>query len=184
MHASHRQCAVQNRSDGTRMRDTAFKRELAKVPLNTEVKISKPGGNHLRRTILTRQLCSLPAELALSIEHLFYAAKRRLPLRILFFFSNRRREDAPFLANLQALQKENPNYTFIPSMTEMAKSQQQWNGETGYINKEMLEKYLSAAKSPIYYIVGPPGMVKALHSMVNESGVDDNDIRTEDFSGY
>ena len=69
-------------------------------------------------------------------------------------------------------------------MTEMAKSQQQWNGETGYINKEMLEKYLSAAKSPIYYIVGPPGMVKALHSMVNESGVDDDDIRTEDFSGY
>ena len=28
----------------TRMRDTAFKRELARVPLNTEVKISGPGG--------------------------------------------------------------------------------------------------------------------------------------------
>ena len=29
----------------TRMRDTAFKRELGRVPLNTEVKISGPGGN-------------------------------------------------------------------------------------------------------------------------------------------
>ena len=122
---------------------------------------------------------------------LFHAAKQRLPHRILFFFSNRRPEDAPFLADLEALQKENPNYTFIPTMTELAKSHHQWNGETGYINKEMLAKYLSAAKSPIYYIVGRPGMVNALHSIVNESGVDDDesgfdddDIRTEDFSGY
>jgi hypothetical protein len=29
----------------------------------------------------------------------------------------------------------------------------------------MLAKYPGTAKSPIYYIVGPPGMVNALHSM-------------------
>jgi ferredoxin-NADP reductase len=29
----------------TRMRDTAFKRELAKMPLNTELKIAGPGGD-------------------------------------------------------------------------------------------------------------------------------------------
>ena len=170
----------------TRMRDTAFKRELAKVPLNTEVKISEPGGNLTLHNNVARTAVFLAGGIGVTPIRsiLFYAAKQRLAHRILFFFSNRRPEDAPFLADLQALQKENPNYTFIPSMTEMAKSHRQWNGETGYINKEMLEKYLSAAKSPIYYIVGPPGMVKALHSMVNESGVDDDDIRTEDFSGY
>jgi Na+-transporting NADH:ubiquinone oxidoreductase subunit NqrF len=114
----------------------------------------------------------------------FHAAKQRLPHRIFFFFSNRRPEDAPFLAELQALQKENPNYTCIPTMTDMAKSHHQWSGETGYINEEMMAKYLGAAKSPIYYIVGPPKMVSGLHSMINESGVNDDDIRTEDFSGY
>jgi Na+-transporting NADH:ubiquinone oxidoreductase subunit NqrF len=75
-------------------------------------------------------------------------------------------------------------YTFIPTMTKMTKSHHEWSGETGYIKKEMLAKYLGAAKSPIYYIVGPPKMVSGLHSIVNESGVDDDDIRTEDFSGY
>jgi hypothetical protein len=29
----------------TRLRDTAFERELATMPLNTEVKIEGPGGN-------------------------------------------------------------------------------------------------------------------------------------------
>jgi Na+-transporting NADH:ubiquinone oxidoreductase subunit NqrF len=47
-----------------------------------------------------------------------------------------------------------------------------------------MAKYLGAAKSPIYYIVGPPKMVSGLHRMINESGIDDDDIRTEDFSGY
>jgi ferredoxin-NADP reductase len=52
------------------------------------------------------------------------------------------------------------------------------------VGKEMLARHLKDAQSPIYYIAGPPGMVKALHGMINESGVDEGDIRTEEFSGY
>lgn len=33
-------------------------------------------------------------------------------------------------------------------------------------------------------IAGPPGMVKGLHAMLNESGVDDDDVRAEEFGGY
>ena len=66
----------------------------------------------------------------------------------------------------------------------MEKSHRPWHGETGMINKEMLARYLKDATSPIYYIAGPPGMVKGLHMMINESGVDERDIRTEEFSGY
>jgi len=170
----------------TRMRDTAFKRELAKVPLDTEVKIVGLGGNLTLHNNPARTAVFLAGGIgATPIRSIvFHAAKQRLPHRIFFFFSNRRQEDAPFLADLQALQKENPNYTCIPTMTEMAKSHHQWSGETGYINEEMMAKYLGAAKSPIYYIVGPPKMVSGLHSMINESGIDDDGIRTEDFSGY
>ena len=37
----------------------------------------------------------------------------------------------------------------------------------GWIDKEMLSRYLKDAVSPIYYIAGPPGMVKGLHTMIN-----------------
>ncbi len=40
------------------------------------------------------------------------------------------------------------------------------------------------AKSPIYYVVGPPGMVKGLQMMLNVTGIDDDDIRTDEFGGY
>jgi ferredoxin-NADP reductase len=69
-------------------------------------------------------------------------------------------------------------------MTEMAKSHQSWHGEVGRIDKEMLGRYLKDAVSPIYYIAGPPEMVKGLHTMVHEAGVDDDDIRAEEFAGY
>jgi ferredoxin-NADP reductase len=114
----------------------------------------------------------------------FRAAKEKLAHRIFLFYSNRRPEDAPFLEELEALGKENPNYTLIASMTEMAKSHQPWQGETGLINKEMLARHMKDVVSPIYYIAGPPEMVKGLHTTLNGAGIDDDDIRTEEFSGY
>jgi ferredoxin-NADP reductase len=48
----------------------------------------------------------------------------------------------------------------------------------------MLARHLKFAMSPIYYLTGPPGMVKGLNDMLKVAGVDDDDIRMEEFSGY
>jgi len=69
-------------------------------------------------------------------------------------------------------------------MTEMEKSGTKWNGETGYITKAMLEKYVGELTLPIYYLAGPASMVTAMRKTLNEAGVDDDNIRTEEFSGY
>jgi ferredoxin-NADP reductase len=39
-------------------------------------------------------------------------------------------------------------------------------------------------EKPIYYVVGPPGMVGALRTMLKEAHIEDSDIRTEKFAGY
>lgn len=170
----------------TRMRDTAFKRELAKVPLDIEVNITAAGGSLALHNNPARTAVFLAGGIGVTPIRsiLFHAARQHLPQRIVFFFSNRMPEKAPFLDELEALQKENQNYTFVPTMTHIADSSRQWSGEMGKIDKEMLARHLGEAKSPIYYVVGSPGMVSGLQKMLNESGVDDDDIRTEGFSGY
>ena len=55
---------------------------------------------------------------------------------------------------------------------------------TGLINQEMLARHLKDAVSRIYFIAGPPAMVKGLHEMLNKAGMDDDDIRAEEFAGY
>jgi len=66
----------------------------------------------------------------------------------------------------------------------MEESSRKWHGETGFINKTMILKYIDDLTLPIYYLDGPPAMVNAMRKLLSEAGVDDDNIRTEEFSGY
>ncbi len=170
----------------TRIRDTAFKRVLNAMPVGSSVKIEGPSGNLTLHNNVKRTAVFVAGGIGITPFRsiLFRAAKEKLPHRILLLYSNRRPEDAPFLDELQAMEKENPNYKLVACMTGMAKSHQPWQGEVGLIDKDTLLKYVKDAVSPIYYLAGPPEMVKGLHAVINEAGVDDDDIRAEDFFGY
>jgi ferredoxin-NADP reductase len=169
-----------------RMRDTAFKRVLRTMPFGTAVKIEGPSGDLILQNDFTRPAVFLAGGIGItpfrSIAH--WAAKEKWPNRIVLFYSNRRPEDAPFLAELQSLERDNRKYKLIASMTEMEKSHQPWNGETGLIDQGMLGRHLKGAASPIYYIAGPPAMVKGLHEMLSKAAINDDDIRAEVFAGY
>ena len=69
-------------------------------------------------------------------------------------------------------------------MTEMSKSKKEWKGETVLIDKEMLSRHLSFLQGPIYYIAGPPAMVAAMRQTLVSAGVEEDDIRAEEFAGY
>ncbi len=170
----------------TRMRDTAFKRVLRTMEIGREVSLDAPYGsftlhNNLRipAVFLTGGIGVTPVR-----SIVLQAAHDSLPHKIFLFDSNRRPEDAAFLNELMEAQEKNPNYTFIGTMTEMEKSSRKWDGETGYITKPMLVKYIGDLTLPIYYIAGPAAMVAAMRKTLNEAGVDDDNIRTEEFSGY
>lgn len=170
----------------TRMRSTAFKDVLKAAPLGTEVKIAGPFGSFTLHADASRPAVFLVGGIGITPfrSMTLHAAKSRLTHRLHLFYSNRRPEDAAFLDELQQAEKENPNYKFIGTMTEMQKSQRPWRGETGYITKDMLMKWTEDATSSIYYSAGPPGMVMAMRNLLTSIGITDDDIRTEEFSGY
>jgi ferredoxin-NADP reductase len=170
----------------TRMRDTAFKRVLRTMEIGAEVSLDAPYGSftlhnnaRIPAVFLTGGIGVTPVR-----SIVLQAAHDNLPHRIFLFDSNRRPEDAAFLDDLMEAQEKNPNYTFIGTMTEMEKSGTRWDGETGYITKAMLEKYVGDLTLPIYYLAGPASMVAVMRKTLNEAGVDDDNIRTEEFSGY
>lgn len=170
----------------TRMRDTAFKRVLKTIPLGTEFKMEGPGGSftlHNNKAIpavfLTGGIGITPVR-SIVLQAIHDQVEREL----FVFDSNNRPEDAAFLDELMRPHGKNPHYTFIGTMTEMEKSSREWHEETGFITQAMLSKYLSDLMLPIFYVAGPPGMVAAMRKALNESGVDDDNIRTEEFSGY
>jgi ferredoxin-NADP reductase len=170
----------------TRMRDTAFKRVLSKVPLGTEVKIEGPFGGLRLHSNAARPAVVVAGGIGITPFRsiLMQAAQDQRSQRIIFFYANRRPEDAAFLDDMRRLERENPSFTFVPAMTQMEASNVEWRGERGRIDQPMLARYLKGVTSAIYYVTGPPDMVKGLRTMLKAAGVDADDIRTEEFTGY
>ncbi len=170
----------------TRMRDTAFKRALKSEPLESLATIEGPFGDLTLHNNAARPAVLLTGGIGVTTFRsiVFQAAYLKLPHRIMLFYSNRRPEDAAFLNELQSLQQTNPNYTLVATMTDMKDSKQPWDGETRQIDAELLAEYTDATRDAIYYITGPPGMVKGLQTMLARTGVHSDDIRVEEYTGY
>ena len=170
----------------TRMRNTAFKRSLKLIELGTELDLEAPWGEltlHDDRSIpavfLTGGIGITPVR-----SIVLQATHDKLAHPIFVFYSNRTPSDAAFLDELSAAEKTNADFTFVATMTEVESSPSQWSGETGYITEAMLKKHLPDLSLPIYYLTGPPEMVAAMQKLLKKAGVQEDNIRTEEFSGY
>lgn len=170
----------------TRLRGSAFKRTLAQLPVGSALKVEGPFGTFTLHNNASRAAVFLAGGIGITPFRgmVARAAREKLGHRIYLFYSNYRPEDAPFLDELKSFETQNPNFKLIATMTAMERSKKPWTGERGIIDQAMFKRHLQDAASPIYYTAGPPSMVAAMHSLLNQSGVDDDDIRAEEFPGY
>ncbi len=170
----------------TRMRDTAYKRVLKTMPMGTKVQLRGPGGKLILDGNDSRPAVLLAGGIGITpfVSMLRQAAHDQLPHKLFLFYSNRRPEDAAFLDELGGLQRSNPNYRFVGTMTEMEKSARSWKGETGFIDKAMLARHVEDISRAVHYMAGPPAMVEAMQKMLAEAGVNSENIRSDEFFGY
>ncbi len=173
-----------------RMRDTAFKRVLANMPLGEKVKIEillnvPPGAFALHEDakrpaiMLTGGIGIVPA-----YSMIKDATDRELGHSITLLYANRRPEDAAYLSELQALATANPNFTLVATMTRPQTSNQAWAGETGRIDRAMLERHVKTDRKSIFYIAGLPDMVAGAKASLKALNVNAFSIRAEEFSGF
>src|SRR6266568_7068469 len=173
-----------------RMRDTAFKRVLERMPIGDKVRIEillkSPHGSFTLHDDPSPPAVFLIGGIGIvpAFSLIKDATERKLPHPLFLFYSNRRPEDAPFLDELEHLAKQNPSFTLIATMTRPEESASSWQGETGHIDHSLLERYVDDLTSPIYYIAGLPEMVSAMKTVLIDSGVRAKNIHTEEFTGF
>jgi ferredoxin-NADP reductase len=170
----------------TRMRNTVFKQALSILPIGSGVKIEGPMGSFRLHNNTARPAVFLAGGIGIApfLSMLSYAAGEKLRHPIVLFYANRYLEDAAFMNPLWQLERANPRFRFVPTLTRRDKNYRSWKGETGHINSEMLVTQVGILRGPIYYIAGPPTMVASTRRTLSEAGVDEDDIRTEEFAGY
>jgi ferredoxin-NADP reductase len=168
----------------TRMRDTAFKRALKALPEGASVKLMGPIGQFTLDAARSAVFIAGGIGITPFMSMLRQAARERSaqPLRLLY--SNRRPEDAAFLAELQALERGNANFRLDATMTDMGRSSSRWNGHKGVVDAELIRSCTGGLHAPLYYVVGPPAMVLAMQETLRAAGVAEDAILTEEFYGY
>ena len=169
----------------TRLRDTAFKRVLQAMPLGTSVKIEGPFGD-LRLHHADRPAVVLTGGIGITPFRSILLETIRgggLPYPVVVLYANRRPQDAAFLEEFRSLAEQDVNLRFVPTMSGLEASDA-WDGERGRIDASMLRRHLEGLTNAIYYLTGPPGMIQGLRTMLVAAGADEDDIRTEEFTGY
>lgn len=170
----------------TRMLNTVFKQALSNLPIGSRAQIEGPMGSFVLHNNSAKPAIFLAGGIGIApfLSMLTYATGEGFRHSIVLFYANRCLPDAAFLDNLQKLERANPRFRFVPTFTRMPSDNDGWKGKTGHISSEMLFTEVTTTRGPIYYIAGPPTMVAAMRRTLGEVGVDEDDIRTEEFAGY
>ncbi len=170
----------------TRVRNSAFKRTLQKMPIGAEVQIDGPFGNMTLHSNETRLAVFLAGGIGITPFRsiILQAVKEKKTHKLILFYSNRTPRDAAFIDELKTVELVYGNFLLIATMTGSGLPDDEWSGEREYISYRMMHRYGGDLSNAVYYCAGPPKMVGALRTMLNENSVNDDDIRSEEFSGY
>lgn len=170
----------------TRMRDSAFKRSLQALPMGAPAAIDGPFGSLGLHKAPTRAGVLIAGGIGITpfMSMLRQAAHDQRPQDLLLLYANHRPEDAAFLAELQQLERTNPRFRLIATMTRMERSALPWAGHTGRLDGGFMQQATAHLPAPIFYVAGPPGMVEATRQELARAQVDEDDIRSEEFYGY
>lgn len=168
----------------TRLGDSAFKKALVTLPLETEIELEGPYGDLTLDQDTTRSAVFIAGGIGVTPfrSMIHDVLDTGLPQKIVLFYSVRTIEDAAFMDELAALAERHAQFLLVPTVTGKAHSS--YLGERGHITADMIRRYTDNLEAPFYYVAGPTAMVDAVHGMLTETGISRADIRTEAFIGY
>ena len=174
----------------TRLRDSGFKKSLKELPIGTEVELGPIAGSFTLPDEKDRPLVFIAGGIGITpfMSMLRYVFEQKLPYKITLNYSNRDQDSTAYLDELQNYQLPIPrlhsgqatNYQLILTMTEDT----EWAGEKRRINAQFIKDYITDLNGYSYLVVGPPPMVEAIEKALKEAGVEQSNIKIENFTGY
>jgi Na+-transporting NADH:ubiquinone oxidoreductase subunit F len=106
-------------------------------------------------------------------------AEKGINRRTRYFFGARSKKDLFLLEEMKDLEKELPNFQFIPALSN-PEPEDNWDGETGLIT-DIVAKHMTSGDNTEAYLCGSPGMIDACVKVLTEKGVPEELIYYDKF---
>lgn len=119
-------------------------------------------------------------------SHIFDQLRRlKSKRKISFWYGARSLRETFYVEEYNQLAAENPNFEWHLALSE-PQPEDNWTGYTGFIHNVIFENYLKNHPAPEdceFYMCGPPMMNAAVIKMLEDLGVDRENILLDDFGG-
>jgi len=150
-----------------------------------EVTISGPFGEFFAQET-DNEMCFIGAGAGMAPmrSHIFDQLKRiRTKRKVTFWYGARSLGEAFYVEDFEALATENENFQWLLALSQ-PKEDDDWQGPNGYVHQVLYDTYLSDHPAPEdveYYLCGPPMMAQAIVGMLEDLGVEPENIFFDDF---
>lgn len=119
-------------------------------------------------------------------SHIFDQFKRlHTDRKVSFWYGARSLREAFYVDHFDKIAEENENFEWHLALSE-PKPEDNWTGYKGFIHLVVLENYLKDHEAPEdieYYMCGPPMMNQSVIKMLEDLGVEPENIMLDDFGG-
>jgi Na+-transporting NADH:ubiquinone oxidoreductase subunit F len=119
-------------------------------------------------------------------SHIFELFKNlKTGRKVTYWYGGRSMRELFYVDHFRAIEKEFPNFQFNIALSEPL-PEDNWTGYQGFIHQVLHDHYLSKHAAPEdieYYICGPPMMNSAVFKMLDDLGVEPENIAFDDFGG-
>ena len=117
-------------------------------------------------------------------SHIFDQFRRlKTKRKVTYWYGARSLREAFFMEDFDAIQAENENFKWYLALSEPL-PEDNWEGPTGFIHQVVYDDYLKHHPMPEdieYYLCGPPLMNSAVTAMLDDLGVEPENIMYDDF---
>lgn len=150
-----------------------------------EVTISGPFGEfYAKETDAEMLFIGGGAGMAPMRSHIFDQFKRiKTDRKVSFWYGARSLREAFYEDHFDKLEEEHENFEWHLALSEPL-PEDNWDGYTGFIHQVVLDNYLKDHPAPEdveYYLCGPPMMLQACMKMLDDLGVEKENILFDDF---
>lgn len=119
-------------------------------------------------------------------SHIFDQLRRiKTDRKISFWYGARSVREMFYVEDFDMLAEENDNFDWHVALSD-PQPEDNWEGYTGFIHNVLLENYLKDHPAPEdceFYMCGPPMMNAAVIQMLEDLGVERENIMLDDFGG-
>lgn len=163
-----------------RKSDSVYKQAIAKLQVGDSLEISDPKGQFTLPEDNTPVIFLVGGVGITPVRSMIMDEAQKNSERVMYlFYSNWTPEEATFYKDLTEVNL--PNYHAVCTMNDMSRSKQKWEGETCLIDMNLVKKYAKEVGDAIFYIVGPPGFIKAMREMMEKESVPHDRVKLEIF---